>query len=86
MTDQLGRTVVAWEAVARPGEACVLWDLDARVGVEAPWAHPRAAEYDAISWHHWLRSQSDDESACEIVSIYVAEAMLTKPAHAFSLR
>ena len=44
--------------------------LVAEVGAEAPWAHPRAAEFDAISWHHWLRTQSDDESACEIVSIF----------------
>ena len=35
--DQLGRTVVAWSLVAGPGEACVLWDLDGRVGVEHPW-------------------------------------------------
>ncbi len=59
--------------------------LAAEVGAEEPWAHPRAAELDAISWREWLRTQSDDEAACEIVSIYVAEAMLTKPAHAFSL-
>ena len=37
MIDQLGRTVVAWSLVAHPGEVCVLWDLDARVGVEHPW-------------------------------------------------
>ena len=37
MADQLSRTVIAWSLVAAPGEACVLWDLDARVGVEAPW-------------------------------------------------
>jgi hypothetical protein len=37
MTDQLSRTVIAWSLVATPGEECVLWDLDARVGVEAPW-------------------------------------------------
>ena len=42
MQDQLGRTVVAWSLVARPGEACVLWDLDERVGVEAPWGVPAA--------------------------------------------
>lgn len=35
-TAQLGRTVVAWTLVAEPGEQCVLWDLDARVGVEQP--------------------------------------------------
>jgi hypothetical protein len=35
--DQLRRTIVAWALVARPGEECVLWDLDSRVGVEHPW-------------------------------------------------
>ncbi|WP_308165380.1 MULTISPECIES: hypothetical protein [Nocardia] len=37
MTEQLGRTVVAWSLVAKPGEDCVLWDLDRRVGVDHPW-------------------------------------------------
>lgn len=40
--DQLGRTVVAWSLVANPDEDCVLWDLDARVGVPAPWGVPAA--------------------------------------------
>jgi hypothetical protein len=40
--DQLGRTVVAWTLVAEPGERCVLWDLDARVGVQHPWGVPEA--------------------------------------------
>jgi hypothetical protein len=48
MEDQLSRTVIAWSLVARAGEACVLWDLDARVGVEPPWgiapAHVAAVE------------------------------------------
>jgi len=37
MAEQLRRTVIAWELVALPGEPCVLWDLDNRVGVERPW-------------------------------------------------
>jgi hypothetical protein len=37
ITEQLSRTVIAWSLVAHPREACVLWDLDARVGVDAPW-------------------------------------------------
>jgi hypothetical protein len=40
MDAQLDRTVIAWSAVARPGEACVLWDLDARVGAEPAWGIP----------------------------------------------
>lgn len=42
MAEQLGRTVVAWTLVAQPDETCVLWDLDARVGVDAPWGVPPA--------------------------------------------
>jgi hypothetical protein len=37
MSEQLRRTVIAWSMVAEPGERCVLWDLDAHVGVEDPW-------------------------------------------------
>jgi len=40
MEEQLARTVVAWTLVSEPGEACVLWDLDTRVGVESPWGIP----------------------------------------------
>jgi hypothetical protein len=35
--EQLRRTVIAWSLVAKPGEQCVLWDLDERVGVDQPW-------------------------------------------------
>lgn len=41
--DQLRRTVIAWTLVAAPGEQCVLWDLDRRVGVEHPWGLDRAS-------------------------------------------
>jgi hypothetical protein len=54
MTDQLSRTVIAWSLVAAPGEACVLWDLDARVGVEAPWG-VRPEQVEAV--HHHLAAQ-----------------------------
>ena len=37
MDEQLRRTVIAWELVALPGEHCILWDLDSRVGVAEPW-------------------------------------------------
>ncbi|GGL07011.1 hypothetical protein GCM10011588_21820 [Nocardia jinanensis] len=40
MAGRLGRTVVAWSLVARPGEECVLWDLDSRLGLERPWGIP----------------------------------------------
>jgi hypothetical protein len=47
--EQLRRTVIAWTLVARPGEQCVLWDLDERVGVDRPWGidHARVAQIQA---------------------------------------
>ncbi|GAB3452592.1 NAD(P)/FAD-dependent oxidoreductase [Kineococcus endophyticus] len=59
-------------------------DLVAAVGATEPWAHPRARELDTISFGDWLRRQSDDEEACTTIALFIAGAMLTKPAHAFS--
>jgi len=39
--EHLRRTVLAWSLVATPGEHCVLWDLDQRVGVDEPWGIDR---------------------------------------------
>lgn len=49
MHEQLRRTVIAWELVAQPGEHCVLWDLDRRVGADECWglAVSRIAEIQA---------------------------------------
>jgi hypothetical protein len=49
MDEQLRRTVIAWSLVAKPGEQCVLWDLDEHVGVDQPWGLPlvRVAEIQA---------------------------------------
>ncbi|CEA07573.1 Putrescine oxidase [Arthrobacter saudimassiliensis] len=58
--------------------------LAAEIGPREPWAHPRARELDTISFHHWLRSQSSDEAACNNIGLFVAGGMLTKPAHSFS--
>lgn len=48
MAEQLRRTVIAWSLVARPGEECVLWDLDTRLGLAEPWGVD-AARVEAIS-------------------------------------
>lgn len=58
--------------------------LAAEIGAAEPWAHPRAAELDAISFHDWLRSIADDDEAVRNVALYIAGGMLTKPAYAFS--
>ncbi|PFG42871.1 putrescine oxidase [Isoptericola jiangsuensis] len=62
----------------------ILDGLVAEIGVREPWAHPLARELDTISFHHWLRSQSDDAEACDNIGLFIAGGMLTKPAHAFS--
>lgn len=59
--------------------------LVAEVDPEKPWAHPRARELDEISFSRWLEEQTEDREARENIAMYIAGAMLTKPAHAFSL-
>lgn len=59
-------------------------EIVAEVGAEEPWAHPRAREFDTISFTEWLKTQSDNEEARNNISLFIAGAMLTKPAHAFS--
>ncbi|THJ66521.1 FAD-dependent oxidoreductase [Arthrobacter echini] len=58
--------------------------LVGEAGPEAPWNHPDARALDTVSFHHWLRQQSDDEEACNNIGLFIAGGMLTKPAHAFS--
>lgn len=57
----------------------------AEIDPDEPWAHPRAAEWDAITWDAWLRQQTDDEEAVLNLAFPTGSAMLTKPTHAFSL-
>lgn len=62
-------------------------DLDrivAEMDPAAPWDHPKAKEFDSISFHHWLETLSDDEEARRNIGLFIAGGMLTKPAHAFS--
>ncbi|GHG50301.1 putative putrescine oxidase [Sinomonas cellulolyticus] len=62
----------------------LLDQLAADLGAEEPWAHPKARELDTVSFHHWLRAQSADEEACNLIGLFIAGGMLTKPTHAFS--
>lgn len=63
----------------------ILDELVAQTDPAAPWEHPRAKEFDHISFRAWLESESDDSEAVENISLFIADAMLTKPSHAFSL-
>ena len=52
---------------------------------EAPWKHQRAAEWDSITFEAWLRAETDDELARDLLRSWLAGGFLTKPAHTFSL-
>ncbi|MFF2389208.1 flavin monoamine oxidase family protein [Agromyces sp. NPDC058104] len=58
--------------------------LVAEIDPDAPWAHPRAKELDEVSFAEWLGTQTDDDEAKLNIGMFIAGAMLTKPAHAFS--
>ncbi|MEW1836033.1 NAD(P)/FAD-dependent oxidoreductase [Microbacterium sp. NPDC079995] len=57
----------------------------AEIDPDRPYAHPKAAEWDTITWDAWLRQQSDDDEAVRNLAFATGSAMLTKPTHAFSL-
>ncbi|WP_323742817.1 MULTISPECIES: flavin monoamine oxidase family protein [unclassified Rathayibacter] len=59
--------------------------LSAETDPAAPWEHPLAHAYDRITFAAWLDQQSDDAEARATIALFLAGAMLTKPAHAFSL-
>lgn len=62
----------------------VLDVLVAEIGPREPWAHPMAEELDSVTWIDWLESQTEDIEARDNIALFIAEAMITKPAHAFS--
>lgn len=56
----------------------------AQIDPERPWAAPDAKRLDSISFRAWLEGLSGDRVAAENVELFIAGAMITKPAHAFS--
>ncbi len=59
-------------------------ELAASIDPDRAWAHPQAAELDAISFENWLKERSDDEEARRNIAYFIGGGMLTKPVHAFS--
>ena len=43
----------------------LLDSLAAEIGPTEPWAHPKARELDTISFHHWLRQNSDGRGSLQ---------------------
>lgn len=62
----------------------VLDGLVAQIDPDAPWQHPDAEALDRISFEAWLQEQTDDQEARDNIALFIAGAMLTKPAYAFS--
>ncbi|MDT0181033.1 NAD(P)/FAD-dependent oxidoreductase [Microbacterium sp. ARD31] len=60
-------------------------EMVAEIDPDRPYAHPKAAEWDTITWDAWLRQQTDDDEAVRNLAFATGSAMLTKPTHAFSL-
>jgi putrescine oxidase len=58
--------------------------LVAQMDPDRPWEHPDAEALDRISFETWLAEQTDDQEARDNIAMFIAGAMLTKPAHAFS--
>ncbi len=58
--------------------------LVAQLDPDRPWEHPDAEALDRISFEAWLAEQTDDQEARDNIALFIAGAMLTKPAHAFS--
>ncbi|SBN61705.1 putrescine oxidase [Curtobacterium sp. 9128] len=56
----------------------------AHVDPARPWESPDAKRLDETSFRDWLHGVSDDRVATDNVELFIAGAMLTKPAHAFS--
>lgn len=59
--------------------------LVAELDPEAPWAHARAAELDAISFEQWLAAEVRDALARDLLRAFMAGGYMTKPADTFSL-
>ncbi|KAA1380868.1 FAD-dependent oxidoreductase [Aeromicrobium fastidiosum] len=59
-------------------------ELAAQMDPDRPWDAPFAAELDQVSFAAWLADRCDEQEAIDNIAMFIAQAMLTKPAHAFS--
>ncbi len=59
--------------------------LSLEVDPDRPWEHSRAREFDTMSFADWLHTRSTNREAIDNVALFVAGAMLTKPADSFSM-
>lgn len=62
----------------------LLDSLAAQMDADRPWDAPFADELDRQSFAAWLGDQCDEQEAVDNIAMFIAQAMLTKPAHSFS--
>ena len=58
--------------------------LAAQMDPAQPWTAPFAEELDRQSFTAWLAANSDEPESRDNIAMFIAQAMLTKPAHSFS--
>ncbi|NRQ50001.1 flavin monoamine oxidase family protein [Aeromicrobium stalagmiti] len=62
----------------------VLDELSAQMDPARPWEMPGARELDQVTFLAWLEQGSTHAEARDNIAMFIAQAMLTKPAHTFS--
>lgn len=63
----------------------LLDELAARMDPARPWDSPGARELDRQTFLAWLDENCVEKEARDNIAMFIAQAMLTKPAHAFSV-
>lgn len=66
------------------GVARLLDELSASMDPSRPWEMPGAEELDRVTFRAWLEAHCTEQEARDNIAMFIAQAMLTKPAHTFS--
>ena len=59
-------------------------ELAASMDPARPWDAPDAYALDRVTFAEWLEESCDEQEARDNIAMFIAQAMLTKPAHTFS--
>lgn len=62
----------------------LLDDLSRQMDPARPWEMPDALELDQVTFLGWLKQHCEEREARDNIAMFIAQAMLTKPAHTFS--
>lgn len=62
----------------------LLDELSGQMDPMRPWEMSGAVELDRVTFLSWLKQNCQDKEARDNIAMFIAQAMLTKPAHTFS--